>query len=246
MQGDHDIKDSLQQDGRKRRSKVGYLIATALLALVLSVVFGSEAPRQVFAASSACSSAVMIANEGMDGQASKGPQECITAQYMKYLESLVSKIPLHSTVSSEEASKVPVQQDQQQTPEALLPAEPEPTATPIPPTPTPEPTQAPAATTPAQTSSTSVEGIINEVFGSYAAGAIQIAKCESGLNPNATNATSIGGSHAAGLFQILYPSTWNTTSQAGASPYDAYANTVAAHDIFVRDGYSWREWSCQP
>ena len=95
-------------------------------------------------------------------------------------------------------------------------------------------------------SGNSVAGMINQVFGSYAAGAIQVATCESGLNPGATNPLSIGGSHAAGVFQILYPSTWAGTSEAASSPYNAWANIVAAHEIFVRDGYSWREWTCQP
>ena len=67
---------------------------------------------------------------------------------------------------------------------------------------------------------------------------------ESGLNPGAYNPTSIGGSHAAGVFQILYPSTWAGTPEAGSSPYNAWANIEAAHAIFVRDGYSWREWTC--
>jgi hypothetical protein len=88
--------------------------------------------------------------------------------------------------------------------------------------------------------------IINEVFGADAPAALRIAMCESSLNPNAVNSTPIGGSHARGLFQILYPSTWNTTSQAGNSPFDARANTIAAHEIFIRDGHSWREWACQP
>jgi hypothetical protein len=115
------------------------------------------------------------------------------------------------------------------------------------PTPTPVPTAAAPAPTPVPQapvtggSSGSVESIIDQVFGSYTSGAINVASCESGLNPAATNPAS----GAAGLFQIL-PSTFNTTSEAGNSPYDAYANTVAAHDIFVRDGYSWREWACQP
>lgn len=89
--------------------------------------------------------------------------------------------------------------------------------------------------------SSSVAGMINQVFGSYAGGALNVARCESGLNPGATN----GSSGAAGVFQIL-PSTWSGTSQAGSSPYNAYANIVAAHEIFVRDGNSWREWVCQP
>lgn len=92
----------------------------------------------------------------------------------------------------------------------------------------------------------SVAGMISQVFGSYSAAATRIAQCESGLNPGATNLQAIGNSHAAGVFQILYPSTWGGTSQAAASPYDAWSNIVAAHEIFVRDGYSWREWTCQP
>jgi LysM repeat protein len=95
-------------------------------------------------------------------------------------------------------------------------------------------------------SGSSVAGMINQVFGSYAAGAINVAACESGLNPSASNPMSIGGSHAAGVFQILYPNTWAGTSEAASSPYNAWANVVAAHEIFVRDGYSWREWTCQP
>ncbi len=92
----------------------------------------------------------------------------------------------------------------------------------------------------------SMPGLIYSVFGPYGGAAVRVAQCESGLNPNATNPFSIGGSRAAGLFQILYPSTWASTAQRAFSPYDARANTLAAHEIFVRDGYSWREWSCQP
>jgi LysM repeat protein len=87
--------------------------------------------------------------------------------------------------------------------------------------------------------------IINEIFGADAPAALRIAMCESTLNPNAVNSTPVGGSHAQGLFQILYPSTWNTTSQAGMSPFNARANAIAAHEIFVRDGHSWREWACR-
>jgi len=86
--------------------------------------------------------------------------------------------------------------------------------------------------------------MINSVFGPYAPGALQVARCESGLNPGAYNPISIGGSHAEGVFQILYPSTWMGTSQAGSSPYNAMANILAAHQIFARDGYNWHEWSC--
>ncbi len=117
--------------------------------------------------------------------------------------------------------------------------------------PTPVPTKPPVVTTPQTptptpipTGQSSVAAMIEQVFGPYAPGALQVARCESGLNPGAYNPTSIGGSHAEGVFQILYPSTWMTTSEAGSSPYNAQANILAAHEIFVRDGYNWHEWSC--
>ncbi len=113
------------------------------------------------------------------------------------------------------------------------------------PTPTPKPTPRPQPQ-PLPPGSAEVVSIIQSVFGSYADAAIAVARCESSLNPSAVNPTPIGNSHATGLFQILYPSTWDTTSQAGNSPYDAQANTEAAYQIFTRDGHSWREWSCQP
>jgi hypothetical protein len=95
-------------------------------------------------------------------------------------------------------------------------------------------------------SQSEVMAMINRVFGPYSWGALNVARCESGLNPSAYNPISIGGSHPAGLFQILYPSTWVGTPEAAYSPYDAMANTLAAYSIFARDGYSWREWSCRP
>ena len=95
-------------------------------------------------------------------------------------------------------------------------------------------------------SASDVSSIIQDVFGPDAPAAMSIAWCESSYNPNAVNSIAIGNSYAEGLFQILVPSTWNTTSQAGNSPFDARANTIAAHEIFVRDVYSWREWACQP
>jgi len=91
-----------------------------------------------------------------------------------------------------------------------------------------------------------VAAMINRVFGPYSPGAMHVAMCESGLNPNAYNQISIGDSHAVGVFQILYPSTWMRTPEAASSPYDAMANVLAAYSIFARDGYSWREWTCRP
>ncbi|MFI5273209.1 MAG: transglycosylase family protein [Ktedonobacterales bacterium] len=86
-----------------------------------------------------------------------------------------------------------------------------------------------------------VQGLIRAVFGGYAGQALAIAACESGYNPGAVNPSS----DASGVFQFL-PSTWATTSYAGYSPFNAWANVNAAHQVFVRDGYSWREWQCQP
>jgi LysM repeat protein len=91
-----------------------------------------------------------------------------------------------------------------------------------------------------------VTSLIAQIFGPYAQQALRVATCESSLNPAAYNPIAVDGSHASGLFQILSPSTWSSTSQAALSPYNALANTLAAHEIFVRDGNSWREWVCQP
>jgi len=87
----------------------------------------------------------------------------------------------------------------------------------------------------------SVTSEIQAVFGPYAGAALAVARCESGYNPSAYNASS----GASGVFQFLY-STWLTTNYAGYSRFNAWANINAAHQVFVRDGYSWREWQCQP
>lgn len=97
----------------------------------------------------------------------------------------------------------------------------------------------------AATNSSYMTSIIHEVFGSHAAQAIRIAQCESTMNPNAVNSQAIGNSHAEGLFQILYPSTWKGTSQAGRSPFDPRANAKAAYDLFRGDGYTWAQWQCK-
>lgn len=117
--------------------------------------------------------------------------------------------------------------------------------TPVPTTTTTtQPTPVSTTPPPPPTNQSSVAKMIEQVFGPYSSAALRVANCESGLNPSAYNPTSIGGSHAEGVFQILYPSTWSSTSQAGSSPYNAMANIRAAYEIFARDGYNWHEWSC--
>jgi len=114
-----------------------------------------------------------------------------------------------------------------------------------PPTPTPTPTSTP----PPNGSNPGTDVIIADiqaVFGQYAGGALNISRCESGYDPNAWNPTPVSGSHASGVFQILYPSTWNSTSYRNYSPYNWWANIRAAYEIFKRDGYTWREWECRP
>ena len=121
-------------------------------------------------------------------------------------------------------------------------------AVPIPPTPTPTPKPKPQFSPPTGVNP-GQQTIINDiiaVFGGYSSGALAVAKCESGYDPNARNPYAIGNSHAEGVFQILYPSTWDTTSYSGYSPYNYDANIHAAHQIFARDGDTWREWQCQP
>jgi Transglycosylase SLT domain len=117
------------------------------------------------------------------------------------------------------------------------------------PTPTPTPKPKPSVLGPPKGVNPGTQVIINEikvVFGQYSTGALNIARCESGYDPNAINSYPIGNSHASGVFQILYPSTWNTTSYAAYSPFDYAKNIRAAWEIFHRDGNSWREWACKP
>lgn len=104
------------------------------------------------------------------------------------------------------------------------------------------PVQRPAPSAPSGGGATgNVPDLIRSVFGPYAGQALAVAACESGYNPNAVNPSS----GASGVFQFL-ASTWATTSYAGYSRFNAWANVNAAHQVFVRDGYSWREWTCQP
>ena len=71
---------------------------------------------------------------------------------------------------------------------------------------------------------------------------LRVAKCESGYNPNAYNASS----GASGLFQFL-ATTWAANSvragYAGASPFDAVANANTAAMMFARGQAG--QWVCK-
>jgi hypothetical protein len=84
---------------------------------------------------------------------------------------------------------------------------------------------------------------IQEVFGpTYGTSAVQIAQCESGLNPLAYNSTPVWVSgketHALGVYQIIETS-WEMTSYRRYLRIDAAANILAAHELFVGSGYRW-------
>jgi len=109
----------------------------------------------------------------------------------------------------------------------------------------PQPVWHPATPQPAVTSGGSVQSMIEQVFGAHAWAALNVARCESGLNAQAYDPISVGGSHAEGVFQILYPSTWNGTPESGASPYNAMANIQAAYSL-SNGGTNWSQWTCKP
>ena len=75
-------------------------------------------------------------------------------------------------------------------------------------------------------------------YGQSRADMLRVARCESGLNPNAYN----GAYGASGLFQFL-PGTWATTPYANQDIFDPVASANAA-------GWMWSvgrrgEWVCQ-
>jgi hypothetical protein len=101
------------------------------------------------------------------------------------------------------------------------------------------PASAPVRSAVSAVPSGSVANMIRQVFGPYAQQALNVATCESGLNPNAKSPIST----ASGVFQFL-SSTWAITPYHAYSPFNASANIRAAYWLFSRDGHTWREWSC--
>lgn len=76
------------------------------------------------------------------------------------------------------------------------------------------------------------EEIITAVFKNDAAMAIKVAKCESGLNPDARNRKS----SARGLFQIMQ--SWHKIDQKWL--FDPMINTLVAKSLFDTQG--WEPW----
>lgn len=89
-----------------------------------------------------------------------------------------------------------------------------------------------------------VQSYIRQVFGPWAGQALAVARCESGYDPNAWNPYELLRSHASGVFQILYPSTWAETPYWTGNPFDYRLNILGAYSLFSRDGHTWREWAC--
>jgi len=75
--------------------------------------------------------------------------------------------------------------------------------------------------------------IIYAVFGAYGAKAVDVASCESGLNPYAVNESS----GAAGLFQLM-PFHWFQKFD----PFDPWANSRYAFQL-SSGGTNWSAWS---
>lgn len=83
---------------------------------------------------------------------------------------------------------------------------------------------------------------IKEVFGKDANEAIQIAKCESGLRPNAVNDNTTWGGRGVdkGLFQIN--NSWQEIDNDHFL-FDYKINTMLAKKIFDGRG-NWSAWTC--
>ena len=210
-------RDILQ--GRQRQGRLIFVVCGSGILLAALLVAG-------FAYAAALRQNHTLVNEDALNKIASAPQ---TTTHTPVVHTAITPTAAIPTVIAQ-ATVVP-------TPVVQAPVTP--TQAPVAPTPVP---QAPVTNSPPQQVSGSYTDMIYQVFGSaYGAGAVNVAMCESSMNPNAYN--SVLG--AAGLFQII-PSTFASTSYAGQSVYNPLVNIEAAHEIFVRDGDSWSEWQCQP
>lgn len=86
-----------------------------------------------------------------------------------------------------------------------------------------------------------IENEIKDVFGQYSPKALQLLTCENGnLWPNAVNSNT-DGSRDFGIFQIN--NKWQGVSNE-AFLLDFHINIRMAYNIFSRDHYSFKLWTC--
>lgn len=111
-------------------------------------------------------------------------------------------------------------------PPTTAPPAPEPV---VEPEPAPEPPPAPQG---------DIEQMIYDVFGDAGARAVQVARCESGLNPRAVNG------QYRGLFQLgnYHVGRAEAMGYSWDQMFEAYPNIVVAHNLYAEQG--WRPWSC--
>lgn len=86
--------------------------------------------------------------------------------------------------------------------------------------------------------STGMAGLIHDVFGATGADAVEVADCESRLDPTEVN----DDSGAAGLFQLM-PDHW----EGRFDPFDPLANARYAYGL-SNGGTDWSDWAevCRP
>jgi hypothetical protein len=81
----------------------------------------------------------------------------------------------------------------------------------------------------------SPEKAICHVFGSYCRQAVQVARCESGVQTTAQNGQYLG------LFQM-----GSSARRIFGHGESAIEQAEAAYRYFVRSGRDWSPWSCKP
>jgi hypothetical protein len=81
---------------------------------------------------------------------------------------------------------------------------------------------------------------IHIVFGEAGDEAERVARCESGLRPDAQNSHST----AAGIFQIIKGTWFGNTDIPYEERYLARKNIEVAHNLYLSRG--WQPWVCQP
>lgn len=98
--------------------------------------------------------------------------------------------------------------------------------------------------TPIPTQEEEIRAYVTEVFGEHADKAFKVLACENhALNPKAVNRAGNfpEGSEDRGLFQI---NDFHQRVENKAFLFDYKVNTHIAYNIFSRDGYSFKLWTC--